>query len=132
LGLKKLRFLVKLFLIKLYYIIGKQQQTHQHQQFYQPHHQASDPYKPELFDDMSSYNQMPQHQQQQPTAHNIPSQPPNQQAPQMMFPGQDLLKDPVANMAMQYGQSFMPVGKEFVEKKVCIEVIFLLLKHTKL
>lgn len=39
-------------------------------------------------------------------------------SPQMMFPGQDLLSNPMANVAMQYGQSFMPAGKEFVEKKV--------------
>lgn len=39
-------------------------------------------------------------------------------APQMMFPGQDLLANPMANVAMQYGQSFMPAGKDFVEKKV--------------
>ena len=44
-------------------------------------------------------------------------------SPQMMFPGQDLLSNPMANVAMQYGQSFMPAGKEFVEKKVYIVLI---------
>lgn len=79
------------------------------QPFYQPQEQS---YTPELFDDMSYNQQVPQH-------HFQPQQVPSQQTgSQQMFPGQDILKDPVANMAMQYGQSFMPAGKEFVEKKI--------------
>ena len=69
------------------------QETAQQQQFYQPQHQQQ------------SFQQ--QHQQQQQM---------NQS--QSEFPGQELLNDPVASMAMQYGSAFVPAGKEFVEKKV--------------
>ena len=65
-----------------------------------------------------------QHQQQHspPSSMMSPQQPQYQAggATQQSFPGQDLLQDPMASMAMQYGQSFMPAGKEFVEKKVLL------------
>ena len=34
------------------------------------------------------------------------------------FPGSNVLSDPMANMALQYGQSIAGQGKDFVEKKV--------------
>jgi len=88
-------------------------QNNQQNQYYQPQMETSG-YSPELFD-------IPQHQQQQQQQYHQPQQmmsPQPQQAQPAMFPGQDLLKDPVASMAMQYGQSFMPAGKEFMEKKI--------------
>lgn len=100
-----------------YLFLGKQPQAQQ-QQFYANQNYSS--YTPELFDDMSS-----SHQSQDvspPSSMMTPQQPtPTGQSaasPQMMFQGQDLLSNPMANVAMQYGQSFMPAGKEFVEKKV--------------
>ena len=45
--------------------------------------------------------------------------PPQQQQQQgVMFPGQQLMNDPMANMAMQYGASLADHGKDVVEKQV--------------
>ena len=100
------------------YFLGKQP-AQQQQQFYQPTQQQNS-YTPELFDDMSAYHQQPQ--QTTPPSSMMQPQQPHTQPAQMTFPGQELLQDPMANMAtnmaMQYGQQFMPAGKEFVEKKV--------------
>jgi len=98
---------------------NKGKQPPQQQQFYQPSQQQNS-YTPELFDDMSAYNQPPQ-QTTPPSSMMQPNQP--MQPAQMTFPGQELLQDPnmanmATNMAMQYGQQFMPAGKEFVEKKL--------------
>lgn len=38
--------------------------------------------------------------------------------PQQNFPGSQILSDPMANMAMQYGQSLAGQGKEMLEKNV--------------
>lgn len=57
---------------------------------------------------------------QQPPSPYTPQPPPQPHhggQPQM-FPGQQILQDPMASMAMQYGSQFVPAGKEFVEKKV--------------
>lgn len=57
-----------------------------------------------------NHQQQPHPQQQQPMTHQQQTQP--------QFPGQNLMNDPMASMAMQYGSAFVPAGKEFVEKKV--------------
>lgn len=73
---------------------------------------AQDPYRqPQLFEDTShNYNDPNQFQQQDLS----PQQP--------MFPGQQYLQDPgvnmAANMAMQYGQQFVPAAGEYVEKRI--------------
>jgi len=36
----------------------------------------------------------------------------------MPFPGQNLMNDPMANMAMQYGSSLADQGKDYVNKNV--------------
>jgi len=73
----------------------------------------------ELFEDISTYNN-PSMMQQPPSPYT-PQPPPPQThhggQPQM-FPGQQILQDPMASMAMQYGSQFVPAGKEFVEKKL--------------
>lgn len=40
--------------------------------------------------------------------------------PQSGFPGQQLLSDPMATMAMQYGQTIADQGKQIVEEKVIL------------
>ena len=73
--------------------------------------QQIDPYgSTQLFDDTSSYSDPNMFQQQ-----DLSPQTP-------MYSGQHFLNDPhaniAANMAMQYGQSFVPAAGEYVEKKV--------------
>ena len=41
-----------------------------------------------------------------------------QQFPGQQFPGQQYLNDPMANMAMQYGQQLAGQGQDIVQKKV--------------
>ena len=60
-----------------------------------------------LFDDTSGYSD-----------YNMAQQPETQQ--QTMFPGQTLINDPMASMAVQYGSQMADSGKEFVGKKVRI------------
>lgn len=42
----------------------------------------------------------------------------DQSYPPPTFPGQQLLNDPMASMAMQYGQTIAGQGKQMVEEKV--------------
>jgi len=77
--------------------------------------QAMDPYgqdqyrQTQLFEDTSNYNDPNMFQQQDLT-------------PQSLYPGQQFLQDPGANMAaniaMQYGQQFVPAAGEYVEKRI--------------
>jgi len=73
---------------------------------------ASQPYNPtQLYEDTTYANNY-----NQPQAQAMGGQPTNGQ---QMFPGQQLIQDPMmANMAMQYGQSFAASGKDMVEKKL--------------
>ncbi|XP_038046473.1 protein YIF1B-like isoform X1 [Patiria miniata] len=41
-----------------------------------------------------------------------------QQQQEMMFPGQQIMNDPMANMAMQYGASLADHGKDVMEKQI--------------
>lgn len=74
---------------------------------------AHDPYRQtQLFEDTSNYND-----------HNNQYQQQDFGAPQQqMFPGQQFLQDPgvnmAANVAMQYGQQFVPAAGEYVEKRI--------------
>lgn len=73
--------------------------------------QQTEPYGgTQLFEDTSNYNDPNMFQQQDLS----PQQP--------VYPGQQFLHDPAANMAanmaMQYGQQFVPAAGEFVEKKI--------------
>ena len=68
----------------------------------------------QLFEDTSSYGNAGMFQE-----HDLHSQP-----QQSMYPGQEFLQNNpganmAANMAMQYGQTFVPAAGEYVEKKVC-------------
>nr|XP_002132175.1 protein YIF1B-like isoform X1 [Ciona intestinalis] len=66
--------------------------------------------EPQLFEDTSQPNPYEvSGGTMQPGAYNL--QP-------GMFPGQQILNDPMANMAMQYGQSLAGHGKEMLEKNV--------------
>nr|XP_039260338.1 protein YIF1B-B-like [Styela clava] len=47
-----------------------------------------------------------------------PQQAPYGMNPQQQFPGANILADPMANMAMQYGQNLAGQGKELLEKNV--------------
>jgi len=72
----------------------------------------TDPYgSPQLFEDTSGYNDPNVFHQQDLST---PQQP--------MYAGQQFLQDPTthmaANMAMQYGQQFVPAAGEYVEKKI--------------
>nr|CAB3267823.1 protein YIF1B-like [Phallusia mammillata] len=69
------------------------------------------PQESQLFDDTS---QAPQ------GMHNsgMPMQQPGYNMPPGQFPGSNLMADPMANMAMQYGQSLAGQGKEMFEKNV--------------
>ena len=50
-----------------------------------------------------------------------PQQPAYDTQPGMSFPGQpQFMADPVANIAMQYGQTLAGQGKEYVNKNVSI------------
>merc|ERR1712179_213755 len=65
----------------------------------------------QLFEDTSNYNDPNMFQEQ-----DLSSQ-------QMMYPGQEFLQsnpgaNMAANMAMQYGQQFVPAAGEYVEKKI--------------
>jgi len=79
-----------------------------------PHQQKPQQFgSTQLFDDTSGYGN--QNMMQQPNA-AMPQQPQSQQ--QQIFPGQQILNDPMASMAVQYGSQFVPAGKEFVEEKI--------------
>ena len=66
---------------------------------------------PQLFEDTSNYGNPGMFQE-----HDLNS-------PQQFYPGQEFLQNNpganmAANMAMQYGQTFVPAAGEYVEKKV--------------
>eukprot|EP00794_Sanderia_malayensis_P020285 gene20285-22271_t len=61
----------------------------------------------QLFEDTSQFNEPPPMSQ----AQNIGMQ-------QGQFPGAQLVNDPMANMAFQYGTSLASTGKEFVDQKI--------------
>ncbi|XP_052827719.1 protein YIF1B-A isoform X2 [Octopus bimaculoides] len=75
------------------------------------------PSRPPLFEDTSS--------QQAPYGYPNEGYPPNsgpnpygQQPPNINFPGGQLLNDPMASMAMQYGSSLADQGKEYMHKNI--------------
>ncbi|KAK2170726.1 hypothetical protein LSH36_1g23007 [Paralvinella palmiformis] len=95
--------------------------------------QKVQPTNPQLFDDTSTqpplaYSQPPPHVAEsdvpQPTTYDpsgmgYPQQPAYDTQPTMSFPGQpQFMADPVANMAVQYGQTLAGQGKEYVHKNV--------------
>ena len=50
-----------------------------------------------------------------------PQQPAYDAQSSLSFPGQpQFMADPVANIAMQYGQTLAGQGKEYVHKNVCL------------
>lgn len=67
-----------------------------------------------LFDDTSGQGMMPPQQ-----GYGMqPQQPYGMQQQQQAFPGSNVFADPMANMAMQYGQTLAGQGKEILEKNV--------------
>lgn len=58
-------------------------------------------------------------QQQQPQGYYPPQQQPGQPGA-AMFPGQQYMSDPMANMAMQYGGTLADQGKEYVQQNVSL------------
>jgi len=67
----------------------------------------------QLFEDTS-------HQSQGTYNPGMTMQPSGYNMPPGSFPGQNLINDPMANMAMQYGQSLAGHGKEILEKNVSL------------
>ena len=65
----------------------------------------------QLFDDTSQYSEPAMSQSQG-------------QMGQPAFMGSQLVNDPMANMALQYGSSLASTGREFVDQKVSINFKF--------
>lgn len=81
-------------------------------------------HNPQLFDDtsapyqpqMGGYGMPPP--QQGGMAYNPANTGYDGQDPAAQFPGQQYLKDPVANMALNYGQDAMDRGKDMLQQKI--------------
>lgn len=75
---------------------------------------------PQIFDDTSvpSYASQPQSYSHMPPQGTVMSDWSSQTYGQPSFPGQQMLSDPMAAMAVQYGQTLAGQGKEYVNEKL--------------
>jgi len=74
---------------------------------------------PQLFYDTSTQQQYPQstmYQSQNEYSNNVYNNPIQNNVP--AFPVQNLLQDPMTNLAMQYGQTFADQGKDYVHQHI--------------
>nr|XP_054758469.1 protein YIF1B-A-like isoform X1 [Lytechinus pictus] len=95
----------------------KSQQRQGHQR--KPRAKQQQGRQPQLFDDTSTGMPPPQGVGAQPPPPGGMQENPYGGPPgPMQYPGQNLMNDPMANMAMQYGASLADQGKDVVEKQI--------------